>query len=464
MNRDIFLPSLAAICLLIYALKKWALKGEFLNPCFIYSMINTGIFIIFTFGPYIYTYSIQPYYYYLYVIVLYCFVAGFIGGCAKGRKKLVKDIKFTSTQLFIFYLVAVIIIIFGIVPLILASGGSLEGAVSNRFESMGSGLNTTRSNPIVFVLRSLQFSFIQISTALITSYALWKRRHYKRIIVLFILMTLNALFLNSRTTFVFGLVLILIPIYTSLKDRGLIDLTKIKWSKNFKYTVPAITITVLMIFILTNLRSSVTTESNNLNFPFESIEYLLGVERKVWFDRLANALPITIINPIAELSLYAGGTVACGGAVSQIVLDSSLYTWGGRSFLPIHRIVDRLGIASGIIQLAQQNYQEILGRGRPEFYFYWWGFPANLFVDFGMIGAPLVSTIIGWSIGWIYSRICNSGLVLKSTGTALILNCMILTPAVSPFGYFPNFINLFCIGFYVFRKSYKKYVKKFLVE
>lgn len=433
------------------------MKGDIFHPGLVYSIINGGIYIVFAFGPYLYTKPVPEIYCYMYVFIICIFVQGIVLGNARGLRKPVKQIKLTPLRLFILYWLLVFLLLMSVVPLIVSTGGSLEGAVQNRFQGIASASDISNSNPVRFVLGNTIASFCQINTALITSAVLWQKRNYQRIPLLIFVNVLSALFSNSRTQIIFSLILIFVPTYLVLKERGVIDLSKIKKIlKNIKFIVSFILIALLAIFILiilTNIRSSVISG----DLEISSIERIYHAEKKESFKKFISKLSPELNNPISELSLYAGGTVWFGGIATDIVMDSGLNTWGTRTLNPVHRIIDRSGLDGGFAKWARENYKGIVSMGYPGMGFSWWGDPANFIVDYGLIGAPIAAIIIGWIIGWMYGRISNGGIILKSTGTVIILLSIILTPAVSPFGFFPNFINLFLLGLYLVNKSSKKY-------
>ncbi len=455
MQAEILIAGLGSIILITYSLSQWALNGEWFHPAFIYSILNGGIFIVFVFGPYIYTYEIPPYYYFMYILLLYTFVGGIIWGCAVGRRRQVKEVRFKPREEFIIYLLSVFLSIIIAVPLIVSSRGNLEEAVVNRFEALEIAGDQSNSNPLMFVVSNLSVSFRQVSTALITSYTFLRGKNYHRVALLFVVLSLISIFSNSRTLFLFSLLSIGVPGYIVLKEKGLIDFSKISWSKNLKYTIPMAAITIVIIGVLTNIRGIV--RSGSLEARYENLERLLEVERKDWFEPLNQIIPESLMNVIAEMSLYTGGTVACGGAVTGVALNLSLNTWGIRTINPIYRIVDRLGLARQILEMASQNLDSILSKLSFVFAFWWWGDPANFMVDYGIILSPFISITIGWTIGWMYGCLSKSSLIIKATGTSIIFNAMLLTPATSPFSFFSNFFNLSLLIIYLLKSSQKLY-------
>ena len=452
MDINALLSSLAVLGLLIYTFKKWAIKGDFFHPGFIYSLINGGFFIVFTFGPYQYKQKIDSLYYYVYVAILYTFIIGIACGVARGRKQLVKDIKLKSTHLLAIYWLVVIVSFLTVMPLILGQV-SLEDTVNNRFDALAAR-DPGDSNPVRFIIGTLTATFLDIGNAVTVATTVWKRRKYERLIVLLLLAIGIGIIRNSRTSLLFRLTLILVPTYTILKYRGIIDLAKIKkLSKSLVFAVPALAIVIGMIFFLTNLRSLARADS--FENSIQSIERIYSAEQKPVFVNIKKVLPDLLVNPISQFSLYAGGTVAFGGVATDIAFNSNLKTWGTRTLNPIHRIIDRARLDGNFVEWARQNYFEIVEKGPPGFGFSWWGDPANFIVDYGLFGATIASAAIGWIIGWMYGRISNSGPILKSASTAILLNSMILTPAVGPFSFYPSFFSLSLLGCYLLKKSYK---------
>lgn len=451
MEDHILLTGALSALLLLFAFRKWVLKGELFHPGFIFCLINSGFFIVFAFGPYSYGFNLEISYYYMYVLISYTFVLGIIWGGAKGKKKVVKDIKISYLQLWVIYILLIAILSARLSNLV-SNGITLESGVDNRaeqIEQIQSQLNIT-----AFIILIIEVSYIRLSSAIVTAYSVGQRKRYLRIAFLAVLLALNGVFINSRTSFLIGLLPILISIYSVLEDQGVIDFTKIKWSKNFKFTVPIIISIIVAIGILTNVRSSIIATGYDL--PYEYIESTTNLQRKQWFNEFAQSQPVAIVNPIAELSIYAGSTVAHGGLVSKVAMTSDLRTWGLRNLFPIHRILAQLKLEGGFSTFCRQNYQNIVASARASLSpieYSWWGYPANLIIDFGYIGSPLMSLITGWILGWAYTRVANSGSILKATGYSTILISIILSPAFGPFSDFANFITLMVIIFYILGNS-----------
>jgi hypothetical protein len=452
MEDHLILSGVLSILLLLFALKKWASKGDVFHPGLVYCLINCGFFMVFAFGPYSYGFELSFIYYYMYVIISAAFVLGIIRGDNSGRKKLVADIKFSYLQLWIIYGLLLALLLSKLNDLTGGNFTNLESGVDNRAEQIEQA--QVKLNIIGFILLILQVSFIRLGTAVTTAYAVFQRKSYWRIVLLAILITLNGIFTNSRTTFLVGLVPIFISIYSVLKDRGVIDFSQIKWSKNFKFTVP-ITIAILFVIgTLTNVRSAVV--SAGYSVPYEYIESTTILQRKEWFNEFAKSQPVAIVNPIAELSIYAGSTVAHGGLVSQISINSRLRTWGLRNFFSIHRIFSQLKLDGGISAFSVRNNQSVIARASSTvngIEYSWLGYPANLIIDFGYLGSVIVSFMTGWMLGWIYGRVTNSGSILRATGYSIVLISVILSPAFGPFGDFVNFTTFVVIIAYILKKS-----------
>lgn len=452
MEDHILLTGVLSTLLLVFTFRKWVLKGDVFHPGFIYCLINCGFFIVFAFGPYSYGFKLDLLYYYIYVLVSLTFVIGIIWGSNKGTRKIVKDIRISSLQLWLVYAVLLAILSARLSSLVVGNGASLESGVDNRIEQIEqvqSKLNIT-----AFILTIVEISFIRLSSALVTAYSVAQNQKYWQIILLVILLTLNGIFTNSRTTFFVGLVPILLTTYSVLKDRGVIDFTQIKWSKNFKFTVPIAIAMIFIIGLITNVRSSIVAAGYDV--PYEYIESTTNLHRKEWFNEFAKSQPVAIVNPIAELSIYAGSTVAHGGLVSDVAISSGLRTWGLRNFFPLHRILAQLKLDGGFSAYSRRNYQKIVASAAsslPPIEYSWWGYPANLIVDFGYIGAPLVSLFTGWLLGWIYGRVSNSGSILKAIGYAMVLISIILSPAFGPFSDFSNFTTLMIVSLYALNNS-----------
>lgn len=454
MDNNILITGIGASLLLIFSFRKWARKGDIFHAGFIFSLINFGFFIIFAFGPYEYFFNLHWSYYYMYILIGYMFLLGIDWGEKKGKKLTVKEIQISSTQLFILYILFLLTGAITIYNSNLLGNYSLQEAAADRLEQVNQ--EATKVNVGSFILAKIKVSFTNIVATLVTAYAIYERKNYIRIMLVFILLTIEAVFTNARTSFVLGLVLIFVTTYTILKEQGFVNFSKIKWSKNFKFTIPGLILTVLVIGMMTNVRSSVI--ASEYSVPYEYIESTTNLKRKPWFNKFANSQPVFLVNPIAEISIYAGSTVAHGGLVADVAIDSNLRTWGLRNFFSIHRILAQLGLDAGISSIAVDNYSNLITKAEaylPPIRYSWWGFPANLIVDFGYIGAPLASLFTGWLIGWIYGCISHSVIILKSISYSLILLSIILTPAFGPFSDFTNFTTLSLLICYILMNSVK---------
>lgn len=457
MDYTLLFCTLVTIGLILYTFR-WIIKGELFHPAFIYSVVNGGVFLIFVFGPYVYKQKIEPIYFFMYVLVISCYVFGIFWGNHLGRKRLSKEFILKPTQLSIYYwsLITFLTLV-TVLPTIvdIGSGGLLENAVKNRFETIEANQDVENSNPVVFIFNILGYSLQQISFVIVTAYAIYQKKKYYRIVTLIILAVLLGALQNSRTILLFGLNTVFIPIFLYLKDKDIINFKNIK---KVISSLPVMLFTgltiVFLIFLLTNVRSVVV--SDNFNKSLKLLENIYKAEKKDTFAVVTQSFPDSIVNPVLQLSLYAGGTVTFGGIATDIVDDTGLYTWGNRTLNPIHRILDRSGLDGGFTARARKNYRAILLRGPGGFQFSWWGDPANLIVDFGRIGALLMSLLFGVIIGWVYGRSFNSGPVIKSIAHVVIVNSLILTPAVGPFSYFPSAIALIFLIVYLLRSSIKK--------
>lgn len=454
MDNNILVTGIGALLLLIFSFRKWAKKGDIFHAGFIFSIINFGFFIVFAFGPYEYFFNLPWSYYYMYILIGWMFILGLIWGEAKGNKLRVKEIKINSAQLFFLYILVVAASAYTIFQSKILNDYNLQEGVINRTEQLNQ--EDLKVNIASFILGKVETSFTHIVAALVTAYAVYRKKNYVRIIFLFLILTAEAIFTNARTTFILGVLLIFITSYTVLKEQGFVDFSKIKWSKNFKFTIPALILTIFVIGFMTNIRSSVI--ASEYSVPYEYIESITHLKRKNWFNKFAHSQPVSLVNPIAELSIYAGSTVAHGGLVADIAIDSNLRTWGLRNFFSIQRILAQLGLDAGISKIAVHNYYNLVAKAEaylPFIKYSWWGFPANLIIDFGYIGAPLASLVTGWLMGWIYGCVSQGVIILKSISYALILSSIILTPALGPFSDFTNFTTLSLLICYILMRSVK---------
>lgn len=455
MDNSILITGIGALLLLAYSFTKWWVrKGDIFHAGIIFSLINFGFFIVFAFGPYEYFFDIDWSYYYMYILINCMFLIGLIWGESEGEKLIIKDIYINSKQLFCLYILFLLTSAYTIFKYNLLSNFSLQEGAVDRIEQVTQ--DATEVNIGSFVLEKIKVSFMNVVATLVTAYAVYKRRNYIRIVLLFVLLAAVAIFTNARTTFILGLILVFVPIYTILKEQGYVDFSKVKWSKNFKFTIPALVLTVLVIGIMTNVRSSII--AYNHSAPYEYIESITNLKRKPWFNKFANSQPVYLVNPIAELSIYAGSTVAHGGLITDIAIDSNLKTWGLRNFFSFQRILAQLNLDLGISGIAVHNYYILLAKAEAQLPFIkysWWGFPANLIVDFGYIGSPFVSLFTGWLIGWIYGCVSHDVIIFKSLSYSLILISIILTPAFGPFSDFTNFTTLLLLICYILMNAVK---------
>lgn len=459
MENDVVITGIIALFLLGFSVNRWAIKGELFHPGFIYSLINYGFYIVFAFGPYTYKFNLDWSYHYMYLLIGCMFVLGINWGCNSGNKKVVNDIIIKPVKLFGLYIIILILTGSSLTQLTSLNSSIVEAGVENRINSLEN--LQTELNLVSFILGRFQDTFIKVSVTIVTAYAIYQRRNYGRVAILFLMLTLTSLLSNSRTLFILNLTPLFMVIYTILKDRGVVDFTKISWSKNFKYTIPITLTVIFVISVMTNARSLVI--ASKYEKSYEYIENTTNLQRKSWFDKLTKSQSNLVINPIVELSIYAGSTVAHGGVFTDIAMHSNLRTWGLRNFFPIHRILAQLKLDAGISNFARNNYEKIMARAAsswPIMQYTWWGSPANFIVDFGCIGAPLASLITGWFVGWLYEQSSNSGPILKSTTHSIIFMSMILTPAFGPFSEFSFFLTYLLIVFYMLINSVKvKYIQ-----
>ena len=458
MDIDILATSSIAIFLLIFTLVKWVLKGDFFHPAVVYSFVNCGMFLVYTFGPYSYNLKMDYSYSYMYVLIISISILGMAWGEKVGSGRLVKELRVKKTQLStIYWIVVITTLSISILPFLLSGSGNIfQTSVENRFDNIAARLSEENSNPILFIIQNLRISFFFISTAMISAHTLWNKKKYHRPIILFILGIISAILDNSRTMLLFNANLLLIPIFIILKQRGFISWTKItKFFKTFSWIVIFTFLLAFLTVVLTNARS--VSQHDTIENSLNSIEIVFHAKRNPSYYQIAEAFPDSTKNTILQLSLYSGSTVALGGLATNISTKLDIKTWGARSLQPIHRILDRSRLDGGFTRKARNNVDKIRYRGPRALSFGWWGYPANLIVDYGYFGAVLAALVIGWIIGWMYGSISNINTpILKSTGTAIIVNSMLLTPAVNPFGYFPSFLSLSFLIFYLSKKSFKK--------
>jgi hypothetical protein len=243
--------------------------------------------------------------------------------------------------------------------------------------------------------------------------------------------------------------------------------------KKYKFVIVSlILIVILLIFIMTNIRSEVVSEirqdSMRKEKRYEFISSLYKAQKKAWFSSVSKNLPETIVNPIAELSLYAGGTVATGGVTSRIVSDTGWHTWGLRNFFTIHRILSQLNLDGGFSDSCRENFQKVQKKAFlevPAILSGWLGDPGNAILDFGYLGALLASLCTGWLIGWMYGCFFQSDSTIQATALSILTIPMLITPAYNFFSIdlsnSLNFIGLFLYVLFNSRRlTYKNYFLK----
>ncbi len=433
--------------LLLIAFRKWASKGEFLHPGFIYLFINGGLFFIFAFGPYRYNYPLLSSYYYIYGLITCVFVGGTILGTFKGKKKSAKSINFLiEKKSYIWYLT--LIGFYALLLLPLMAGGFNPEQIAENYQNEVSAASSS-FNIVNFIIINITTSFIQIATAVLISHAvLQPKKYYIRIFVLVLCSFIYSFLTASRTRLVLSVIPIIIPIYITYQNMTYQNTVNLRLqSKKTKKIIIVIALLIIALIItITNIRSS----SNSLPgyVVIESFFPQIGLERKPWFIILEK-LPESIVTTISLISIYAGSTIVHGGIVTNIVLEKGIFTWGLRNFFPIHRILSQLNLDVGVAELARNNLYKVQEIGEKESLTMltgWYGSPGNMILDFGYVGALIIAGITGCAIGWIYGRISKSGSIIKSTGISILTISLILTPAAGPFSFFSNFINLFLLG------------------
>ena len=213
---------------------------------------------------------------------------------------------------------------------------------------------------------------------------------------------------------------------------------------------------LLITIIITNVRTEVRSDIKSKDKQkYEYIEYLYRAKQRQWFSSVTDSLPESIVNPIAELSMYAGGTVATGGVTSKIVSEKGWHTWGLRNYFIVHRVLSQLKLDAGLSDIARQNWIKVKNKASLEIPIIesgWISDPGNFIADFGYIGAPLASLITGLLIGWMYSRYFYSGPIINSAVTSILAVPMLLTPALNFFSiHISNSISfLFLFCYYLF--------------
>lgn len=436
--------------LLLIAFRKWAIKGEFLHPGFIFIFINGGLFLIFAWGPYRYNYSLPSSYYYMYALITCVFVAGTILGNFKGRKKSAKSISsLIQNKSYVWYLMLIGFYALSLLPLI--AGGLNPEKIAENYENEVAAA-TDSFNIINFIIINITTSITQMGTAMLISHAFLKPKKYRnRIFIIILSSVFYAILSGSRTRLILFAIPIVVSIYITYKS-------KLNWQYSQQKINRIIVIMALVIIIsiitITNFRSSSTS------LPgyelLESVFHQIGIERKNWYNLIIERTPESISTTISLISIYAGSTIVHGGIVTNIVLAKGIFSWGMRNFFPIHRILGQLHLDLGFSELARDNIYKMHELGSKESFTMlsgWYGYPGNAIFDFGYIGSPIVAWITGYAIGWIYGRISKSGSILKSTGISVLTISLILTPAAGPFSFFSNFINFSLLGLHLIINS-----------
>jgi hypothetical protein len=464
MDLAIYLPSLALIGLIFYSLKKWILKGEIFHPGLIYSLVNSVFFLVFAFGPYTYNVKIDRTYYYLYSLVTIAFVIGITLGEKKKDRRFIKDINLSLGKA----LILMTLIILPVLETILGSGiltGDLtleDTARNNLYQAALAQQSREEINFLNYFLGILFNSFLTVSTSCsITTLLLKKKKLY---VILWLLSGIVAsLVANSRTLLLNYINALIIPFFITQKLNIAKTFSKINLKliikKNIIILILAFFVFVGLTIIITNLRNEVRSQTTvgGEGKTYELVEYLYRAERKDWFTSATKILPKSLVISIAELSMYAGGTVATGGYVSNLVSETGWYTWGLRNFFFFHRVLSQLRLDGGFSEMARDNWTKIVTKASqtfPAFVSSWIGDPGNLITDFGYVGAPIASLMTGWVIGWMYSRFSKSGPVIRATTTVIFALPMLLTPALHFFSLnISNTINFFFLLYWYFTKS-----------
>jgi hypothetical protein len=457
MNPELLLPSSFIIAIMVY-FSRYLIRGEFFHPGVIYAMLNGCLFLVFVFGPYTYNFKIDYSYYYMYAAIVFTYTAGTVLGSKQGQMKKVKEIFVRARQMMAVHWLLVLITTMSIFALIAGfqgSGSVLQNAVENRFNKIVSFDDTEGSNAVMFFLDNIRSGLLIIGSSLVCAYSFWHKKRYHRVFILILLLAALDILNNSRFTLLFHLSTAFIPLYIVLYEKGIISFKKLGHIiKNIKYIATVIAILLCLLVFLTNIRSSFRSEK--IDKSMSIVEQFFSAEQQPYFATISEQLPIEIINPISEFSLYAGGTVAFGGVAAKIATDYDIQTWGTRTLNSLHRVIDRIGLDGDLVETARDDYFTILKKGPPGFEFAWWGDPANFIVDFGYTWSLIASAIIGWIVGWVYGRIYRSDILIECVGCVVIFNASIFTPAASPFGFFPNFLSLMILIFYILAKSASK--------
>jgi hypothetical protein len=169
-----------------------------------------------------------------------------------------------------------------------------------------------------------------------------------------------------------------------------------------------------------------------------------------------------VADTIAEMSMYTGGTVASGGVISRIASETELHTWGLRNFFVFHRVLAQLRLDAGFSDEARENYYIIKDRAireMPAILTGWLGEPGNWIIDFGYLGAPIASLIVGGIVGWMYGRLATAGPIIHSAATSVFALAMLISPSISFFGtFFSNSISFLIFLYYLRKNSYRRII------
>jgi hypothetical protein len=448
MEISIEVAALAAIGLIIFAIKTWLLKGDLFNPGLIYAIINSLFFVVFAFGPYTYLGKIEPAYYLAYVAIIYAFVGGIFWGEKTPTKSHFKDLNLKRKNL---YLLAVLVIVPILAQAVLSgvvSGDvSLEEAARSNLERAARvQANRENVNLISHISKNVLQSFVEIATGIFIANIIQKKGWSKVLFLsLWILASIiNSLALNSRTILLMSVLTFIIPIYTIEKSKLFTwfkekAALKTLFRKNLKRILIFLIIVPLLVTVISNARSSVRdTRNSTVNESrVQFLEMAYVAKKKPWFYSFSRDLPESLVAPVSELSMYAGGTVASGGVISRIANTTEIHTWGLRYFSVFHRILSNFGIDGGFSDWARDNFYkvtEITMREMPIVKAGWFSDPGNLILDFGYVGGVIASLFNGWVIGWLYSRFPETTPVLRSMVISVLAIAMLLSPAFNYFG------------------------------
>ncbi len=482
MDFHIYLAAFTLIGLILYGLNKWALKGEIFHPGLIYSLVNGGIFLVFAFGPYNYDVKIDWYYYYIYALITIAFVIGINLGQKTKKNRIVKDIKLSYLQLLILFSILICLNIWQLHNSIIASDSfnfTLEGIANNRLARIALGQQQQGVNLIPYVTTQLVNSFIVIGTSIFLASS-FKKKKYIPIIIWFFIAIVIAIAGSSRTSLISFAFTFAVPWFIVKKDSfaGKVKISvktfKKFLKKNLKKFISLGSIILVLIFVISNVRSNVEVDSykahsnSKINYRYELIEPLFRAKKKEWFFSVIDQVSPSIVNPLAELSMYAGGTVATGGVVGRIATENGWHTWGLRNFFVVHRVLSWLKLDGGFSNASRDNYYKVWNMGARELPIVrpgWFSDPGNLILDFGYIFSFIPSLITGFLIGSVYSRFLSQNRpIVSSIVTSVFAFPMLLTPAFNFFGVgVSNAINFFILICYFLAKSRKKIKQSYFI-